>query len=119
MATGMATAYRATRALSESDLGPAIGISTTFDLGGRQLIVTWAPGRQVDHALAHGRPADVLAACGRRSPEGWTGSPPMKPLTTPEPQQAHRKRRISLCLASRSAVESVMPDGPIFSLTVR
>jgi len=106
------------RARFDSASGPAVGVTTPFELGDRQLITTWALDSEVDDALTRGRrPEDVLAAQqafaekldGIASDER-AADKPEAPGSTP---------RASDPLVPGEPIESAMPDGSIFSLRVR
>jgi hypothetical protein len=101
----------------DSRYGPAIGISAPFDLGDRQLVVTWAIGQQVDDALTSGDFQDVRTAqeafaaeLDGTSTRESQGDELDAPAETPEPEGQ---------VTAGEPVESAMPDGSIFSLTVR
>jgi hypothetical protein len=108
---GMVPAFRGARALIESELGPAIGTTTTFDLGDRQLVATWAIDRKIDDALTYGRPEDVLTAQEEFATE-------LDAIVLDE-AAANEPKATADQLVPGVPVESVMPDGSIFSLTVR
>jgi hypothetical protein len=139
----------------ESAHGPAVGITRTFDLGDRQLAITWALDLRVDDALTSGDYAAVLAAqqafardldgsgsvqqAGDAGPETSTGSVVASSGTSGVPELDKLLSRFRAVLSSGVApeadatdahtareaaivagepVESVMPDGSIFSVTV-
>jgi hypothetical protein len=101
----------------DSQYGPAIGITAPFDLDDRQLVVTWAIGQQVDDALTSGDFRDVRTAQeafaaeldGTGTREGQSDELDAS-AETPEPEGR---------VTAGELVESAMPDGSIFSLTVR
>jgi hypothetical protein len=113
--------YLGKRTQIESEHGLAIGITKTFDLGDRQLIVTWAIDKGVDDALTRGDPSDVIAAqeafaanLDGPNPGDEAGyDPEARACDVPSPPATGAQA------VPGEHVESQMPDGSIFSLTVR
>jgi hypothetical protein len=112
-----ASARERHRVRFESEYGPAVGITTAFDLGDRQLVVTWGIDQHVDDALAEGNPRDVLAAqeAFARELDEITSSRG----SADEPHASADSSESEEQLTSGEPIRSLMPDGSIFSLTVR
>jgi hypothetical protein len=105
------------RQVLDSEYGPAIGITSAFDLGDRQLVVTWALDEQVDDALTTGDQRDVLAAQEAFAAE-LDGISSRQSAADELEASADSPDAVEQVVSGKT-IGSVMPDGSIFSLTLR
>ena len=115
--TGLPGRDRERRLIFDSGYGPAIGVTTAFDLDDRQLLVTWALDKQVDDALSRGSSRGVLAAQEAVAAElDGIGS---RQSTAEERNESADSLDAEEQVVPGQTIESVMPDGSILSLTLR
>ena len=117
-AEGRRSAVEERRTVIESALGPAIGITRTFDLGEWQLDVAWAIDKRVDDALTQGDVGAVLAA-QKAFAERLAVTDALSQPDDSEPETTADLPEADNQVVPGEPLESRMSDGSIFSVTVR